>query len=106
MKGINKGVHSSKGIIMFTTSTNNMMDWVLAGRDYVRFNIAVAKMGLVIHPYNQVIQEYLEMVSLQREFIELTDIREPEKVQMIVRIGRAEPGYKSWRKKPEDYLLK
>ena len=105
MKGINKGIYSSKGIIMFKTATNNMMDWVLAGRDYVRYNIAIAKQGLVTHPYNQVIQEYPEMESLRNEFSELTGIAGAEKIQMIVRIGRAKETYKSWRKKPEDYLI-
>jgi hypothetical protein len=106
MKGINKGIYSSKGIIIFKTNTNTMLDWVLSGRDYARFNIAIAKMGIVTHPYNQVIQEYPEMEALQKEFKELAGIKPGEKTQMIVRIGRAESGYKSWRKKPEDYLIR
>jgi hypothetical protein len=105
MKGIDKGIYSSKGIIMFKTPANDMMDWVLAGRDYVRYNTAIVKQGLVTHPYNQVIQEYPEMDSLRNEFAELTGIVGDEKIQMIVRIGRAKESYKSWRKKPEDYLI-
>ena len=105
MKGIDKGIYSSKGIIMFKTSNNEMMDWILAGRDYVRYNIAIAKMGLVTHPYNQVIQEYPEMGVLRNEFSVLTGITENEKIQMIVRIGRAKESYKSWRKRPEDYII-
>lgn len=106
MKGINKGIKSSKGIIIFKTNTNTMLDWVLSGRDYARFNIAIAKMGIVTHPYNQVIQEYPEMEQLQNEFKELTGIKSSEKTQMIVRVGRAKSTYKSWRKKPEDYIIK
>jgi hypothetical protein len=105
MKGIDKGIYSSKGVIMFKTSNNEMMDWVLAGRDYVRYNIAIAKLGLVTHPYNQVIQEYPEMDNLRNEFSALTGIAVDEKIQMIVRIGRAKESYKSWRKRPEDYLI-
>lgn len=96
MKGIDKGIYSSKGIIMFKTATNGMMEWALAGRDYVRYNIAIAKLGLVTHPYNQVIQEYPEMESLRNEFSELTGIAGAEKIQMIVRIGSAKKTYKSW----------
>ncbi len=106
MKGINKGINSSKGIIMFKTNTNNMTDWVLSGRDYVRYNIAIAKLGLVTHPYNQVIQEYAEMNELQKEFDQLTKTARNEKIQMIVRIGRAEESYKSWRKNVDDYIIK
>jgi predicted AlkP superfamily phosphohydrolase/phosphomutase len=63
-------------------------------------------MGIVTHPYNQVIQEYNEMDALQKEFTTLTAINQPEKIQMIVRVGRAESTYKSWRKMPEDYLIR
>jgi hypothetical protein len=106
MKGINKGIYSSKGIIMFKTATNTMLDWVLSGRDYARYNIAIAKLGLVTHPYNQVIQEYPEMADLQGQFRKLANVNEGEKVQMIVRIGRAESSYKSWRKEVEDYIIR
>jgi hypothetical protein len=105
MKGINKGIYSSKGIVIFKTHTNTPLDWVKAGRDYARYNIAIAKLGIVTHPYNQVIQEYPEMENLQKEFNSMISVSGNEKVQMIVRIGRAKPGYKSWRKKPEDYIL-
>jgi hypothetical protein len=105
MKGINKGIYSSKGIIIFKTNTNTKLDWVLSGRDYARFNIAIAKMGIVTHPYNQVIQEYPEMEPLQKEYKALAAIKPLEKTQMIVRVGRAKSTYKSWRKKPEDYII-
>lgn len=106
MKGIDKGIYSSKGIIIFTTNTNTKLDWVKSGRDYARYNIAIAKMGIVTHPYNQVIQEYPEMMELQKKYKELAGIRGTEKTQMIVRVGRAAPSYKSWRKEVEDYLIK
>ena len=106
MSGINKGIYSSKGIILFKTATNNMIDWVKCGRDYARFNVAIAKLGIVTHPYNQVIQEYSEMLELQNEFNTLTKTTGNEKIQMIVRIGRAPSTYQSWRKNPEDYLIK
>ena len=105
MNGINKGIYSSKGIILFKTATNSMLDWVLAGRDYARYNVAIAKLGLVTHPYNQVIQEYPEMAELQREFNDLSKTHPEEKIQMIVRIGRADISYKSWRKNIDDYLM-
>jgi len=106
MKGINKGIYSSKGIIFFKTATNTKLDWIKSGRDYARFNIAIAKMGIVTHPYNQVIQEYSEMEELQKKFKTLSKVKDGEKTQMIVRIGRAEISYKSWRKEVEDYIIK
>ena len=106
MRGINKGIYSSKGIIIFKTKTNTPLNWVLSGRDYARYNIAIAKMGIVTHPYNQVIQEYPEMENLRKQFNTMLDISGDEKIQMIVRIGRAKSTYKSWRKNPEDYIMK
>jgi len=106
MKGINKGIESSKGIIFFITKTNTTVDWIKTGRDYARFNIAIAKLGIVTHPYNQVIQEYPEMEELQKEFKELIKVKDKEKTQMIVRIGRAKTPYKSWRKEVEDFIMK
>ena len=106
MKGINKGIESSKGLIFFKTKTNTKLDWVKSGRDYARFNIAIAKLGIATHPYNQVIQEYMEMNDLQDGFENLINTENDEKIQMIVRIGRAEPSYKSWRKNIEDYIMK
>jgi len=106
MKGINKGIESSKGLIFFKTTTNKKLDWVKSGRDYARFNIAVVKLGIVVHPYNQVIQEYMEMNELQEGFKNLIKTENDEKIQMIVRIGRAESSYRSWRKNVEDYIMK
>lgn len=106
MKGINKGIYSSKGLLFFKTETNSKLDWLKSGRDYARFNIAIAKLEIVTHPYNQVIQEYPEMQALQQKFNDLAKVKAGEKIQMIVRIGRAEISYKSWRKEVEDYILK
>jgi len=105
MKGINKGIYSSKGLIFFKTKTNTKLDWLKSGRDYARFNIAIAKLGIVTHPYNQVIQEYTEMEELQKKFKALSKVQNGEKTQMIVRIGRAKISYKSWRKEVEDYIM-
>lgn len=106
MKGINKGIYSSKGLILFKTKTNTKLDWIKSGRDYARFNIAIAKLGIVTHPYNQVVQEYSEMKELQKKFMILSKVKGKEKTQMIVRVGRAKISYKSWRKEVKDYIMK
>jgi hypothetical protein len=45
------------------------------------------------------------MQALQQKFNDLAKVKADEKIQMIVRIGRAEISYKSWRKEVEDYIL-
>ncbi len=104
MKGIKKGLDTTKGIIIWYTATNNFRDWVLAGRDYVRFSHAAIKYGYFLHPYNQAIQEYDEMKELRKELNVLLNIQEPKKIQMIARIGKSETPYLSYRRNLESYL--
>jgi hypothetical protein len=105
LENIGKSIYSSKGIIFFKTKTNTMLDWLLTGSDFARHNLAVTKLGLATSHYNQVIQEYSEMSALQKDFNTLTKLQANEKIQIIVRIGRARPTYKSWRKLVDDFLI-
>ena len=56
LKHIDKGIKSSKAFVFFKTATNTQNDWVKTGPDYVRFNLALAKLDYHTDPYNQVIQ--------------------------------------------------
>jgi hypothetical protein len=106
MKNINKCIYSSKGLIFFKTNENQKIDWLKTGRDFARYNLAVAKLGLATSHYNQVVQEYPEMADLQKKFNLLTQTNGNEKIQIIVRIGRADPAYKSWRRDVESFIIK
>lgn len=98
LKGIKKGIDSSKGLVFFKTKNNTQSDWVKTGQDYLRFNLALAKLELQLHPYNQIIQEYPEMQDLQKEFNQKINCEAPAKIQMIARLGRAKEGYISYRR--------
>jgi hypothetical protein len=104
MKGIKKGLDSTKGIVIWHTDTNDYKDWVIAGRDYVRFSHAATKHGYFLHPYNQAIQEYKEMDAIRKELDKILKIKEPQKIQMIARIGKSETPYLSYRRNVESYL--
>lgn len=105
LESIDKAIYSAKGIVYFKTKNNELLDWVKCGRDFVRFNIALAKYDLALSHYNQVIQEYPEMQKLQDDFEKLTNSNDKEKIQIIVRLGRAEKAAKSWRKNIEDVII-
>jgi hypothetical protein len=60
---------------------------------------------MTCQPNSQVLQEYPEMTMLQAEFNELLAVRAPEKVQMAVRVGRAERAYVALRRDPQDFLI-
>jgi hypothetical protein len=49
-------------------------------------------------------EEYPEMAALQSEFNELVGVRDPQKVQMACRVGRAERAYLAPRRDPSDFV--
>lgn len=100
-----EGIESSKGIVFLKTTTNNQLDWVKTGRTYARFHLAITKFGFYSHPYNQVLQEYPEMSALQKEFNSLLNMKEPEKIQMVVRIGRGKKPYVTYRRHLQDCII-
>ncbi|MBI3395600.1 MAG: hypothetical protein HY042_07185 [Spirochaetia bacterium] len=86
---VSKAAESSQGFFSLKTRTNTMRDWILAGRDYARLQLALTKHNLVMQPMSQVLQEYQEMDALRTRFEELLGVRAPEKIQMFVRAGRS-----------------
>jgi hypothetical protein len=105
LKNFEKGLESSRGIVIWKTKTNGFEDWVRSGMDYARFGLAMTKMGFCAHPCNQAVQEYPEMSALRERFDSMMGVRDPGKIQMIVRIGRSKPQYYSYRRKVEDFLI-
>ena len=85
-------VSESTSTFAWLSSTGNTrLDQVKIGRDYCRVNLQTTLMGLAQHPMSQVLQEYDDMLDLQTEFKQRFNIAESETVQMLFRIGRAEP---------------
>ena len=87
------------------TRTNHQSDWLRVGRAFARVHLALTRLGMTCQPNSQVLQEYPEMTMLQAEFNELLAVRAPEKVQMAVRVGRAERAYVALRRDPQDFLI-
>jgi len=106
LESVKEGIESSKGFIVWYTESNTYLDWVKSGRDYVRFSLAMTKMDLYPHPYNQAIQEYDEMKSLRDQLNNKLSIKEPQKSQMIIRIGRCSKPYYSYRRYLNNFLIK
>ena len=104
LQAVKKGIDSSQGLLLLKTRTNNQMDWIKTGQSYSRAGLAAAKLGLHFHPYSQVLQEYSEMRELQSEFNRLAGIKGEEKIQMAVRVGRADPAYYPYRRTLKSFL--
>jgi hypothetical protein len=104
LKGFRAGLASAEGLLFLKTATNTQEDWIKAGRAYVRASLAAAGLGLQMHPYSQVLQEYPENTELQREFNNLMGVSGEEKIQMAVRVGRGPTPYYSYRRNEESLV--
>jgi hypothetical protein len=99
-----KLVMSSKGFIYLKTKTNTLEDWVNVGRDYARLHLSVTAQNKVMHPMSQVLQEYKEMDETRIKLEQLLNVKAPEKIQMIVRLGISDYRFFSPRRSLESYL--
>ena len=66
-----KKVKSSKALVQLITETNTQLDWVKAGLDYARFQLAATLHNYYIHPMSQVLQEFVEMNALRQQYNKL-----------------------------------
>jgi hypothetical protein len=85
-----------------TTASNTRQDQVATGRTYERLNLTAAALGVAMHPMSQVLQEYADMQDLQKRFLAYLDIPEGHTVQMLFRLGIAEPVEHSPRRAVKD----
>jgi hypothetical protein len=104
LKMFRAGLASAEGLLLLKTATNTQQDWIKAGRAYARASLAAARLGLQMHPYSQVLQEYPEMTELQRQFNDLMGITGEEKIQMAVRLGKGPTPYFSYRRNEESLV--
>ena len=98
LSGYKRKINSTSALVQFITPANTQTAWLEAGMDYVRFQLAAAQAGYYLHPLSQVLQEYKEMVTLRTRYEALCGISAPEKMQMVVRIGKAKLPFESYRR--------
>ena len=69
-----------------TTATNTRRDQIMAGRDWVRVNLAATALGIGVQPMSQALQEYPEVAT---HYAEIHKRLAPEggTVQMLGRLG-------------------
>ena len=104
LKVFRAGLASTQGLLLLKTATNTQQDWIKAGRAYARASLAAARLGLQMHPFSQVLQEYPEMTELQRQFNDLMGVTGEEKIQMAVRLGKGPAPYYSYRRNEESLV--
>jgi hypothetical protein len=75
-----------------TTATNTRRDQIVAGRHWVRVNLAATQLGLSLNPVSQSLQEYPEMADYFKQAHQLAGVDTGGKisqprVQMLARLG-------------------
>lgn len=72
---------------------NSRLSQLEAGRNYARLNLRATALGLAMHPWSQVLQEYPEMAPWQKLFFQQSGQQGTERTQMLFRLGYAKnPG--------------
>ena len=94
---------SATGFMWMTTPDDRPDTRLVTGMAYARLNLAMTALGLAIHPWSQALQEYEEMGDLYTEAKRTLDA-ENQTVQMLVRVGYAEPVAPSARRDAADFV--
>lgn len=73
------------------TPDNTRASQIAAGRSYARLTLRAAAAGIAIHPLSQSLQEYPEMAELYARAHLLLAPQPGQRVQMLARLGLADP---------------
>lgn len=83
---LDRVLRATPAFAVLTTPDNTRLDQVAAGRRWMRLSLAVAGLGLALHPVSQALQEYRELSVHRRRAHELLAER-GHAVQMLGRLG-------------------
>ena len=98
---------STPACLWLTTTANDRRSQILAGRAYVRVQLAATAQGLGMHPLSQALQEYPEQAQPYREIHQLlVSAGETGTVQMWTRLGHAPAVEASPRRGLQAHLAK
>jgi hypothetical protein len=78
---------TAMAFMWLVTPGNSRTDQILAGRDYIRLNLAATSLGLGMHPLSQALQEFEEMRPHHIAMRNALGIADGDTLQMFVRLG-------------------
>jgi hypothetical protein len=87
---LKKAADTSRGFVWMTTAGDSRAEQLAAGAAYVRANLAATGLGLAMHPWSQLLQEY-ETQNTPRAAVHRELAPEGGRIQMLARIGYARP---------------
>jgi hypothetical protein len=87
---LKKAADTARGWVWITTAGESRAEELAAGAAYLRANLAATGLGISMHPFSQVLQEYEAMNALRAE-VHRELAPTGGRVQMFARIGYAKP---------------
>jgi hypothetical protein len=96
---------TAPAFVWTTSADNTRAAQLTAGRAYARLNLAATAQGLSLHPWSMTLQEYPEMADLYAETRDTLRVADGETLQMLSRIGYAQPAPASPRRGLSEHLL-
>ncbi len=91
---------------VLTTPSNTRTAQVLAGRAYARVALTVQSLGLSMHPMSQSLEEYPDMAPVKARMEREVALSPGSTVQMLFRLGYADPTPHTQRRSVEDMVRK
>lgn len=95
----------SPAFVWIVTAGNDRLAQLASGAAYVRAALEATRLGMVVHPLSQALQEFPEMLPLLAEHKRMLGLPETDTVQMFFRFGHASPGEPAPRR-PLDAILR
>ena len=86
MNAMQRTCFATPAFAVLTTQGNTRHDQINAGRNWMRYSLAVTSLSLGTHPMSQALQEYPE-VSTQYDQVHQMLAKDGETVQMLARVG-------------------
>lgn len=78
---------TSMGYLWVTSEENTRTAQLQAGRNYVRLNLLTTSLGIGMQPLSQSLQEFPEMANKFDQVHQILDVKQPNRIQMLARIG-------------------
>ena len=70
------------------TQGNSRKTQLMAGRDWLRLNLAATQLGLGFHPMSQCLQEFPEVAKSYADIREALNVPAEQTIQLLARLGR------------------
>ncbi|VUS33388.1 Acg family FMN-binding oxidoreductase [Klebsiella spallanzanii] len=97
---------SAAGWVWLVTTGNSRSQQIAAGRAFVRLHLRATQLGIALQPMSQALEDYPAMIESQQKLYQvLTVTPEKETVQMLARIGYADPAPLSPRRNLPDLVI-